>query len=253
VSKRFSLITISIAGVITGCGSGSVKSSATMPGSPASSSSLVAVRTSGHPGNVRFANRVDNPWFPLTPGTTLVYRGVRDGKPSQDVFTVTRARKTIDGVRCVVVKDSLYLFGKLAERTTDWYTQDTVGNVWYFGEQTAELEASGRVKSIAGTWQAGVNGAQAGIFFPAHPRVGQRGRQEYYKGQAEDHYRVKSLSEVVSTPGASSTQALLTEEWTPLEPGTIDHKFYVRGIGTVLEQTVKGGNERNELVSVRHG
>src|SRR5205807_7045357 len=140
VSKRFSLVTISIAGVIAGCGPGSAKSSAKKPASPASSSSFVAVRTSGHPGTVRFANRVDNPWFPLTPGTTLVYRGVRDGMPSQDVFTVTHATKTIDGVRCVVVKDSLYLFGKLAERTTDWYTQDTVGNVWFFGEQTAELE-----------------------------------------------------------------------------------------------------------------
>jgi hypothetical protein len=198
-------------------------------------------------------NRVDNPWFPLKPGTTLVYRGVKDGKPSRDVFTVKRTSKTIDGVRCTVVHDILYLSGKLEERTTDWYAQDAAGNVWYFGEQTAELDASGRVKSIAGTWRAGVKGAQAGIYLPGNPRVGQTGRQEYYRGQAEDHYRVKTLSARVKTPGASSPRALLTEEWTPLEPGVIDHKYYVRGVGTALEQTIKGGDERNTLVSVRHG
>jgi hypothetical protein len=118
---------------------------------------------------------------------------------------------------------------------------------------TAAHELAMTQRSTAGTWQAGVNRARAGIFMPANPHVGQSGRQEYYKGQAEDHYRVKSLSETVRTPGASSNQALLTEEWTPLEPGVLDHKFYVRGIGTVLEQTVKGGDERNMLISVRHG
>jgi hypothetical protein len=198
----------------------------------------------------RFVSRVDNPWFPLAPGTTFVYRGVKDGKRSRDVVRVTRRAETIDGVHCTVVKDLLYLTGKLEERTTDWYAQDAAGNVWYYGERTAELDARGRVKSTAGTWRAGVHGAVAGIYMPAHPRVGQTGRQEYFKGQAEDHYRVRSLSTRVRTPAASSSHALLTEEWTPLEPGVLDHKYYVRGIGTVLEQTVKGGDERNTLESV---
>jgi hypothetical protein len=194
---------------------------------------------------------VHNPWFPLRPGTTLVYRGVKDGKPSRDVVTITRATTTIDGVRCATVKDDLYLKGRLEERTTDWYAQDTAGNVWYFGEATAELNPNGSVSNTSGSWRAGVNGARAGIYMPAHPRVGDSGLQEYYKSQAEDHYRVKSLAARVSTPAASSTRALLTEEWTPLEPGVLDHKLYVRGIGTVLEQTVRGGDERNTLVSVQ--
>jgi len=201
----------------------------------------------------RFVQRVDNPWFPLRPGTTLVYRGVKDGKPSRDVVTVTGATTVIDGVRCTTVKDVLYLKGKLEERTTDWYAQDTKGNVWYFGEETGELNPDGTVKSTSGTWKTGRDGARAGIYMPANPRVGQSGRQEYYRGQAEDHYRVKSLATRVATPGASSSRALLTEEWTPLEPGVLDHKFYVRGVGTVLEQTVRGGDERNTLVSIRHG
>jgi hypothetical protein len=198
-----------------------------------------------------FSARVDNPWFPLRPGTTYVYRGVKDGEPARDVLTVTHDVKAIQGAPCVVVKDRLYLRGRLEERTTDWYTQDARGNVWYFGESTAELDARGRVKTTEGTWQAGRAGAKAGIYMPAHPTVGRSGRQEFYEGHAEDHFEVLSLHASVRVPYTSSSRALLTKEWTPLEPGVVDHKLYVRGIGTVLEQTVKGGDERQELVSVR--
>ena len=163
-------------------------------------------------------------------------------------MTVTHRTQTIEGVPCVVVEDRLYLRGRLGERTTDSYSQDSRGNVWYFGERTAELDANGHVTSTEGTWTAGVDGAQPGIYMPAHPYLGQSGRQEYYKGHAEDHFKVIGLFGTVSRPGTKNT--LLTQETTPLEPGTVDHKMYVRGIGTVLEQTVRGGDERNELVSV---
>ena len=164
--------------------------------------------------------------------------------PSRDVMTVTHRTHVIDGVRCVSVDDRLYLRGRLEERTTDWYAQDRRGKVWYFGEQTTELDRHGHVTSTAGTWCAGVDGARAGIYMPADPRVGVSARQEYYKGQAEDDFAV------IGRFGANS---VLTKEWTPLEPGVLDHKFYVRGVGTVLEQTERGGDERNELVSVAHG
>ena len=200
-----------------------------------------------------FVSRIDNPWFPLKPGTVLVYRGVRDGKPARDVVTVTARTRPIDGVRCTEVDDRLYLKGLLAERTKDWYAQDAKGNVWYFGEATTELDKTGHVKSREGSWTSGVDGAQAGILMPGRPRVGPSYRQEYYKGHAEDHFRVLTLSATVRVPAVSSTHALLTKEWTPLEPGVIDHKFYVRGIGSVKEEAVKGGNERLVLVQVRRG
>jgi hypothetical protein len=237
------LLVSGLTALVAGCGSGGTKSTTPKP-APTSLSAAPAVPA-------RFAAAVDNPWFPLKPGTTLVYRGVKDGKPSRDVFAVTRATKVIRGVRCTVVSDRLYLRGKLGERTSDYYAQDMAGNVWYFGEDTAELDPSGKVTTTEGTWRAGVNGARPGIFMPADPRPGQSGQQEFYKGQAEDHFRVVSLSAPVKTPGASSTRGLLTEEWTPLEPGVLDHKLYVRGVGTALEQTVKGGDERNTLESVR--
>ena len=209
----------------------------------------LAVLAAAAPNPHSFVRRVTNPWFPLTPGTTYVYRGVKDGERSRDVVKVTSATKTILGVRATAVRDLLYLGGHLEERTTDWYAQDKRGNVWYFGEATAELDAHGHVKTREGSWLAGMHSARAGIYMPGRPRVGATGRQEYLRGHAEDHFRVLSLRARVSAPFVTSRRALLTKEWTPLEPGVIDHKLYVRGIGDVLEQTVKGGDERLRLVS----
>jgi hypothetical protein len=209
---------------------------------------IIAAPVGGAAPPPGFNPHIDNPWFPLLPGTRYSYIGVKDGKPSRDVVTVTQQTRTIDGARCVVVHDRLYLRDRLAERTTDWYSQDAAGNVWYFGENTAELDARGKVTSTEGTWTAGIDGAHPGIYMPADPHIGQSGRQEYYKGHAEDHYKVIGLFHTVNAPSRKNT--LLTQEWTPLEPGVLDHKMYVRGIGTVLEQTERGGNERNELLSV---
>jgi hypothetical protein len=204
------------------------------------------------PPRPTFVHGVRNPWFPLEPGTTFVYTGEKDGRRGRDVFRVTRRTKRIDGVTCTEVDDRLYAAGHLAERTKDWYAQDMQGNVWYFGEATAELDKSGHVTSREGSWQSGVDGAKAGIFMPAHPTVGQSFRQEYYKGQAEDHFAVVSLAASVVVSYTASAHALLTKEWTPLEPGVLDHKLYVRGVGEVKEETIRGGNERWELSDVLH-
>jgi hypothetical protein len=199
-----------------------------------------------------FVGRVTNPWFPLQRGTTYVYTGVKDGRRGRDVVRVTHEQKMIRGVRCTAVSDLLYLDDHLAERTTDWYAQDRAGNVWYFGEATAELDQAGQVTSREGTWRAGVDGARAGIFMPVHPKVGKSYRQEYYKGHAEDHFAVVSVSESVVVPYTAATHALLTKEWTPLEPDTLDHKTYIRGVGLAKEEAVKGGDERFELADVLH-
>ena len=215
--------------------------------------SVAAALAAAAPPAHAFVARVDNPWFPLRPGTTGVYRGVTVGRPARDGVTVTMRTKLIAGVRCTAVDDRLYVAGRLAERTTDWYAQDRGGTVWYFGEATVGLAAHGRVTSREGSWQAGVDGGRAGVIMPAQPRVGQSALQEYLKGHAEDRFRVLSLSARVSVPYVSSRRALLTREWTPLEPDVLDHKLYVRGIGEVKEETVRGGDERAVLVSVRKG
>jgi hypothetical protein len=202
-----------------------------------------------NPGN--FVAHVTNPWFPLKPGTMYVYSGVKDGKRTRDVVTVTDQTRLITGVRATEVHDRLYEAGRLQERTSDWYAQDKQGNVWYFGEATAELDTNGHVTTREGSWLTGVNGAKAGIYITGHPRVGDSALQEYYKGHAEDHFQVLSLTTTVSVPYLMSHKALLTKEWTPLEPDVLDHKYYVRGIGNVKEISVKGPVERNVLVAVR--
>src|SRR5436190_17793974 len=141
-----------------------------------------------------FSPNVTNPWYPLKPGTTLVYKGVKDGKPQRDVFKVTHRVTVVGGARCIVIDDRVYSGGHLSERTSDYYTQDSRGNVWYYGEDTAELDAKGHVTSREGTWHAGVKGAKPGVFMPAHPRVGQGDYQEYWKGHAEDRFRIKSMT-----------------------------------------------------------
>jgi hypothetical protein len=212
---------------------------------------VAAAPASATPPPTSFVRHVTNPWFPLTPGTTYVYKGVKDGKPTRDVVTVTHSTRRVLGVRATVVHDYLYTHGRLEERTSDWYAQDKRGNVWYVGEATAELDAHGHVKTREGSWEAGKDGARAGILMPAHPKVGDTGLMEYRRSQAEDHFRVLSLRARVRVPFTSSRHALLTKEWTPLEPGVVDHKYYVRGIGTVKEITAKGPKETNILVSVR--
>jgi hypothetical protein len=202
---------------------------------------VTALAAAGSPSHV--SPNVDNTWFPLKPGTVLRYRGSDNGTPTKDVFVVTDKTRRVPGGRARVVHDRVFKHGRLAEDTLDWYAQDRAGNVWYFGESTKELDAHGRVTSREGSWQAGRDGAQAGIFMPAHPRVGRSFRQEYYKGHADDHFKIVAIKGNLMT----------THEWTPIEPGVLDQKVYERGIGTTSEDSVKGGHEHLHLVSVKRG
>jgi hypothetical protein len=206
-----------------------------------------------HPSPTHFTHgHVDNRWFPLKPGTRSVYRGVEEGDRSRDIVLVTYRTHRVDGVTCRAVHDRLFLDGILRERTTDWYAQTRRGTVWYFGERTAELDRHGHVVSREGSWQSGRDGAEAGIFMPVHPRIGQSFRQEDYPGHAEDRFRIIGLPRHVVTPLLSSHHALLTKETSVLEPDVVDHKFYVREIGFVREATVRGGRETGAIVSMQH-
>jgi len=204
---------------------------------------LVAAANAGG-GHGAFSARVTNDFFPLPPGRTLIYIGSKDGKAARDVLHVTRQTAIVGGAPCAVVDDRLYLDGQLEERTTDWYSQAASGTVWYFGERTAELDRHGRVTTTEGSWRAGENGARPGVFMPARPRVGQSFAQEHAKGVAADHFRI------VAVHRAGPKATVETREWTPLEPGVVDRKRYVRGYGTDIEETVKGGDEHLELIAV---
>ncbi len=220
------------------------------PSAPAPSSAAPSFALGSGPIDpANFTATVDNPWFPLMPGTVFTSVGERDGK-AIDIFTVTHDTKVIDGVTCAVVDDRGIIDGVLEERTLDYYTQDLAGNVWYFGEDTQELDAKGHVTSTEGTWHAGVDGAVPGIYMEANPVVGHTFRQEFYKGHAEDQFIVKDLTASIKVPYGVFNDALLTEEWTTLEPDVLDHKYYVKGIGQVLEVAVKGPVERLALTKL---
>src|SRR5262249_19611490 len=184
-----------------------------------------------------FVMRVDNPYFPLDPGT--VYRYVTNSKAGQEVnvVVVTHDTKMILNVRTTVVLDSVYTNGDLTEATADWYAQDKIGNVWYFGEDSKELD-HGQVVSTEGSWEAGVAGAQPGIVMEANPQVGDTYKQEYQAGVAEDMAKVTGIDVPVTVPYGPFS-ALETLEWTPLTPNDRAHKYYARGVGPVLEDTSK--------------
>ncbi len=251
------LAVLSASPAVAGCGSGgsdggTSTSTSTSTGGGTSAPAAPAAGREVDPA--RFVRHVTNPWYPLRPGTTYRWAGTDNGRPTSDVLQVTHRTKRIQGVTTTVLLDRAYVRGRLSESTIDWYAQDRAGNVWYFGERTRNIAKDGTVKSTAGSWEAGVDGAKAGIFMPARPHVGQSFQQEHYTGHAEDHFTVRSLHASIRVPYVTSHRALRTTETSPLEPGVVDAKYYVRGLGTVLEASIKGpDHERLELVSVRRG
>ena len=253
-TSRLAVVLTAAAAALTTAAIAGPPASATGAAQTTTSAAGAAQRgTPQHPPATQFTRgRVDNPWFPLKPGTRYVYRGHEDGDSSRDVVTVTYRTKRIEGVVCRVVRDRLFLDGILRERTLDWYAQTKRGTVWYFGENTAELNRHGEVVSREGSFQSGRDGAQAGIFMPAHARVGQTFQQENYPGHAEDKFRILSLTAHVTTALVSSRHGMLTREWTRLEPGVVDHKSYIRDIGNVGERTIRGGHDFQQLVRMAH-
>lgn len=200
-----------------------------------------------------FVSQVTNEFFPLQPGTTLVYTGMKDGEPTSDRVFVTHETKQILGVTCTVVRDLAFEDGVLAENTIDWYAQDVDGNVWYFGEATKELDADGNVISTEGSWEAGVDGARPGIIMEAHPQAGDRYYQEFALHVAEDQARVLRLGGSQCVPYGCLGNLLVTREWTRLSPDEVELKTYARGVGFIRGVIVKGGNERTALVRIITG
>ncbi len=212
---------------------------------PAARTSATAPAAFDHPQS--------NPYFPLRAGTVSRYRGSEDGERFRETVTVTHRTRMILGVRTTVVRDVLRRAdGTLAERTRDWYAADDDGNVWYFGEKTATYDEHGHVESREGSWQAGVDGAVAGMIMPADPRPTDAYRQEFRRGHAEDQAWIVQRNAKVRVPKGTLRHVVRSFEWTRLEPHVISAKFYAPGLGIVKEHDVAGGNETFVLVSVHH-
>ena len=203
-----------------------------------------------------FTTNIDNPYWPMKPGSRWVYRETDpEGTKQRVVVTVTRRTKKIaNGITARVVHDVVTVAGTPVEVTDDWYAQDSAGNVWYLGEHTTEYE-NGTPTTTEGSFEAGVDGAQPGVIMPARPKVGLRYRQEYYKGHAEDKAQVLSRKEQVEVPFGHFRpgRVLMTRDLNPLKPKILEYKFFARGVGPVLAVGVSGGSDREELLSYRSG
>jgi hypothetical protein len=201
-----------------------------------------------------FSTEIDNRYWPMAVGSRWVYRETDpEGAVQRVVVTVTKETKTIaNGVEARVVRDVVSEDGEPVEVTDDWYAQDSDGNIWYLGEDTAEYE-SGKVVTREGSFEAGVDGAEAGIIMPADPEVGQTYRQEYYEGEAEDFASVLSLEARAMVQFGSFDGVLKTRDVNPLnEPRpAVEHKFFAPGVGPVLVIGISGGGGREELISFR--
>jgi hypothetical protein len=206
-----------------------------------------------HVDPAKFGRRIDNRYLPFQPGTRTVAKGVAENgrTPQRDAQVVTDRKRKVDGVRCVVVRDTVSSRGKPVERTFDWYTQDKHGNVWYFGENSKDYQHGHWVQSD-GSWEAGVHGAQPGVMMMAHPKRGIAYRQEYYRGHSEDQAQVLGHRRRVNVPYGTFHHTLGTRERSRLEPGVAEKKWYARGVGEIKSKDVKGSKEGFRLVKVTH-
>jgi hypothetical protein len=201
-----------------------------------------------------FTTQIDNPYWPMAPGNRWVYRETdTEGIVQRVVVTVTDKTKRIaNGVEARVVHDVVTEGGQPVEVTDDWYAQDGDGNIWYLGEKTTEY-SNGKPESTAGSFEAGVDGAQPGIIMPANPQPGTTYRQEYYAGEAEDTGEIVSIDEQAEVPAGHYQDVVMTKDLNPLEPKILEFKFHARDVGPVLAVSVSGGSDREELVSFRRG
>lgn len=153
--------------------------------------------------------------------------------------------KTILGITCIVVNFKAYLDGKLIEEAWDWYAQDNEGTVWYFGEAVDNYNDNGTLKDHAGSWEAGIDGAQPGIIMPANPQTGFKYREEYYFNHAEDEAEIIGTGLTETIPLGTYNNCIKTKNWTALEPDQLEQKIYAPGIGLIKEINVK---EKFEIV-----
>lgn len=196
-----------------------------------------------------FTTHIDNRYWPMVPGTRWEYRETEGGGRTHIEVTVTHRTKLIRGIEARVVHDVATEHGEVVENTFDWYAQDAGGTIWYLGEDTRAYD-DGQV-STAGSFEYGVDGAQAGVAVPASPVTGCGYRQEYYQAEAEDRGRVLTTKDEIKAHGEAYRQVLTTSDRTPLEPFVLEHKLYAAGVGPVLSVGVSPHGAREVLIGLR--
>jgi hypothetical protein len=249
---------IAIGTAVSACGgSGSSGGTQAAKGGTSTAPPTVALPVDDKPFPIdpsEFTTEIDNPYWPMKPGSQWVFRETdAEGTVSRVVVTVLDETKMIaNGVEARIVHDQVTEGDQVVEDTYDWYAQDADGNLWYLGEDTTEYE-NGKPKTKEGSWEAGVDGALPGIIMPADPQVGMTYREEYYKGHAEDGASIISTNALAKVPYGRFENGVQTRNFSGIEPDVVEEKIYAGGVGVVLEITVSGGSDRDELLSYTEG
>jgi hypothetical protein len=206
---------------------------------------------------------VDNDYWPLSSLASSVYFSEADDGCEWNQVLVSGATRSgfaapYDALEAIVVEDREWVDEEcnggyvLVESTLDWYAQDDDGNVWYLGEDTTAWDDENDCLTKGGSWEAGEDEAEAGVVIPGAPAVGDAYRQEFYEGEAEDFGKVLRLDAPVSIEFGDFEGCMKTKEYTPLEPGEIEHKYYCRlsegGYGLMLIEELKGKTRVVEYV-----
>ncbi len=207
--------------------------------------------------NVSLSNFSDptnftNPYFPLESGKTYKYENQTASGLERGELMVTEETKVVQSITCAVVHDRVWLNNVLIEDTYDWFAQDNLGNVWYFGENVNNYNPDGSFLDKHGSWEAGVAGAKPGIIMLSDPKVGMKYREEYLFNEAEDQAEVIAIGEAVTTPAGTFINCIKTRNFTELEPDAEENKWYAPKIGLVKTLKV-ADNETDLLVGTEGG
>jgi len=258
--------------VMGGCGAAATAGKDNSPAtSPKPASSTASSAASGGSGSQRglpqgsesvrlepvdFSINIDNPYWPMSPGSKWIYSETdTKGTKQKVVVEVTHKTKMIaNGVEARVIRDTVTENGVPVEITYDWYSQDKAGNIWYLGEYVTNYK-NGKVVDHGGSFEAGVDGAQPGIAMPANLQPSLSYRQEYYKGQAEDKAAIITVGEEqIQVPfGYFNKDVLMTRDLVPTEPKVQELKFYAPHVGPLLSVHTDGAGGRAELVNYTQG
>lgn len=197
---------------------------------------------------------ITNPYYGPPANEIYVYEGGDVGEEPEEEIRLERLNTTreVFGIECIIQNDKVYLDGILIEDTDDWLAQDDYGNLWYFGEEVDNYDEEGNFLDNDGAWEAGKDDALPGYWLPGNPAVGQMYYQEYYEDEAEDQAEVIALDEEVTIGLGTFTNCLVTKDYTPLESGEYELKYYAPGIGLILEEKFEDEEltELAELVEI---
>jgi hypothetical protein len=186
-----------------------------------------------------FASVGRNDYCVVEPGWVMVLEGKEEGENARLVVTVLDATKTIDGVETRVIEERETVKGQLSEVSRNFVAVDkTTRDVYYFGEET-DTYKDGKIVDHEGSWQAGKDGAHFGLLLPAKPKVGQKFYQEIAPKVAMDRVEVQSVTDTVQVSTGNFDKCLKTEETSPLEPDSKEHKFYAPGVGLLIDGDLK--------------